>query len=111
LAPAYAYLAGVRVPIACTLNQDDARSRIDEWRAALHDSVTATTRVSTRRLDLRLADGPDHAGRLVDLARRETECCRFFSFTVEIDAEGATLVVQVPEDAGPVLDDFAALRT
>jgi hypothetical protein len=50
--------------------------------------VTAATRKAPGRVELRLADGPSAAGRLVDLVRREKACCGFFSFAVEIDAKG-----------------------
>jgi hypothetical protein len=101
----------VQVPIACTLTADATTERTEEWRAALRISVTAATRTAPGRVEFRLADGPIAAGRLVDLARREKACCAFFSFAVEIDAQGATMVVEVPEDAVAVLDDFAALRS
>ena len=99
----------MRVPIACTLDAGAATDRMDEWRHTLRTSVMAVTRTAPGRIELRLVDGPTAAGRLVDLARREKACCRFFTFTVEIDAEGATMVVEVPGDAVAVLDDLAAL--
>ena len=105
------YRWGVQVPIACTLTADARTERTEEWRATLRTSVTAATRKAPGRVELRLADGPSAAGRLVDLVRREKACCGFFSFAVEIDAQGATLVVEVPEDAVAVLDDFAALHS
>jgi hypothetical protein len=101
----------VQVPIACTLTAGARTERTEEWRDTLRTSVTAATRTAPGRVELRLADGPTAAGRLVDLARREKACCGFFSFAVEIDAQGATMVVEVPEDAVAVLDDFAALRS
>ncbi len=99
----------MRVPIACTLTADAATDRIAEWRAALATSVVTMARTSPRRAELRLVDGPGPAGQLVDLARREKACCSFFDFTVEFDAQGATLLVQVPEDAVGLLDDFMTL--
>ena len=106
----WAYHRFVRIPIACSLSADAAEDRIEAWRAALRSSVTAAVRVTPARAELRLADGPDAAGRIVDLARREKACCEFFSFTIEIRSEGATLVVEVPEDAAGLLDDFVLLR-
>ena len=103
------YSEDVKVPIACSLNAEAATDRMEEWRTALRTSVTRTTRSAVGRVDLRLADGPTAAGQMVDLARREKACCGFFTFTVEIDADGATMVVEVPDDAAAVLDDFADL--
>jgi hypothetical protein len=99
----------VRVPIACALTADLAADRIDEWRAALSTLVSAAVRTAPGRVRLRLVDGPHPAGLLVDLARREKACCDFFTFAVEIDRQGATMVVEVPDDAVAVLDDFVAL--
>jgi hypothetical protein len=66
--------------------------------------------VAPGRFELRLLDGPAAAGRLVDLARREKACCGFFTIAIEIDAQGATMVVEVPDDAVAVLDDFVVLH-
>jgi hypothetical protein len=99
----------VQVPIACTLNTDAATDRIEEWRSALRTSVTAATRTAPGRVELRLAQGPSAAGLLVELARREKACCGFFTFAVQIDAEGATMVVEVPDEAFAALDAFAAM--
>lgn len=99
----------MRVPIACTLSADAATDRIAEWRAALSASVADAVKTAPGRVELRLVDAPATAGRLVDLAQREKTCCAFFTFTMEIEAEGATLVVEVPEDAEVVLDEFVAL--
>jgi hypothetical protein len=101
----------VQVPIACTLNAYAAADRVEEWRSTLRTSVTAATRTAPGRVELRLAEGPAAAGRLVDLARREKACCGFFTFAVEIDARGATMVIEVPEDAVALLDEFAALHS
>ncbi|MBV9660588.1 MAG: hypothetical protein JO337_05470 [Acidimicrobiales bacterium] len=100
----------MRVPIACTLGPDAATDRIADWRAALGASVVATIRTAPGRAELRLVDGPIGAGVLIDLARREKACCDFFTFKVKIDADGATLVIEVPEDAVAVLDGLLALR-
>lgn len=99
----------MRVPIACTLNADDATDRVEEWRIALRSSVAATARPAPHRLELRIAEEPGAVAMLVDLARREKACCGFFTFTVEIDAHRAALVIEAPEDAIPVLDGLAAL--
>lgn len=107
----WTYSEAVKVPISCSLNSEAAADRIEEWRTALRTSVTSTARTAAGRVDLRLADGPIAAGRLVDLARREKACCGFFTFTVEIDADGATMVVEVPDSAAAILDDFADLST
>ena len=100
----------MRVPIACTLTSDATTYRIAEWRVALDTLVTAVTRTAPGRVELRLVAGPAAAGQLVDLARREKACCGFFTFAMQIGADGSSLIVEVPEDATAVLDDFVALR-
>jgi hypothetical protein len=40
----------MRVPIACTLNVDDAETRVDEWRAAFVRSIASGERVSPTEL-------------------------------------------------------------
>jgi hypothetical protein len=99
----------VRVPIACTLTADLSANRIEEWRTALRTSISGVARSAPGRVELRIVDGPHHAGRLVDLARREKACCAFFTFAVEIDSQGVTMVVEVPHDAVAVLDDILGL--
>jgi hypothetical protein len=51
----------------------------------------------------------DELPRLVSLAQREKACCQFFDFTFEVEADSIALVIEVPGDAAPVLDEFAAL--
>jgi hypothetical protein len=75
----------------------------------MRTSVTSAARTAPGRVELRLADGPIAAGLLVDLARSEKACCGFFTFTVQIEADRATMVVEVPDDAVAVLEDFTAL--
>jgi hypothetical protein len=43
-------------------------------------------------------------GTLVHLAQRETACCPFFTFTLEIRREKLVLVIEVPDDAVETLD-------
>jgi hypothetical protein len=71
--------------------------------------VTAVTRSAPGRVELPMADDVASMVTFVDLARREKTGCGFFTFTVEIDDRGTTLVVEVPDEAIGVLDDFAGL--
>jgi hypothetical protein len=102
-------VAGVRVPIACTLSVDDAATRLDEWRAMLTRVVASVERVAPTELELRLQTAPGDLDRLVDLVQREATCCTFFEFALHVAADAVTLRVTVPADAAPVLDGFAAL--
>jgi hypothetical protein len=101
-------LTVVKVPIACSLAVDDSEERIREWRTFLRDSVVSAER---RGYVLRLGlEKSDHVLlTAVDLASREKACCPFFEFSVEIEPTARTFRVEVPPDAGQVLDDLAAL--
>jgi hypothetical protein len=99
---------GRDVPIACSLTPDAAAGRLDEWRAMFDRTVEATRRIGATRLELRLRSGADVSA-VVDLARREVSCCPFFRFTLEVDVDNLTLVVEVPPEAEAVLDDFGRL--
>jgi hypothetical protein len=97
----------MQTPIACTLEAGAARAQLDEWRDLLADTVERRHRVSTGRLELVLSSGFDQVDALVRLAQRETACCAFFTFSVAIRAEALILVIEAPDDAEAILDDFA----
>jgi hypothetical protein len=99
----------MRVPIACTLNVDDAATRIDAWRAVLRGSVTSVRRRAPTELVLALRGDRAGLDDLVALAQRELACCAFFDFRLDITVDAVSLVVTVPSDAVEVLDRFAAL--
>lgn len=100
----------MKVPVACTLRTEDARSQIAEWLEVLRRDVARTTRVSPNRLELVLAPDVD-LRTVIGLAQREAQCCQFFNFKVEIGATELTLVVEVPDDAVEVLDALGASAT
>jgi hypothetical protein len=97
----------VPTPIACTLEAGAARAQLDEWRELLAGAVEGRHRVSTGRLELTLSSGFDQVDALVRLAQRETACCAFFTFSIAIGAEALTLVIQAPDGAESILDNFA----
>ena len=100
-------LAGVEIPIACSLQPASARSQLGEWRELLARVVDGSERVTPTRLELSLLAGSD-IGPVIDLAQRETACCPFFRFSVEITAERLALVVEVPDDATVALDQLGS---
>jgi hypothetical protein len=97
----------VEIPIACTLDPDDARSQLGEWQEMLRVVVADTERTAPGRLELRLVPDADMIS-LIDLAQREVACCPFFSFAVEIHADHLVLAVEVPDDAVEILDQLAS---
>ena len=97
----------MKIPIACTLAASDARSQLGEWEEILRRAVGGSERVSANRLELTLVPDAD-IGSIISLAQRETTCCAFFSFAVAIRADHLVLVVEVPDDAVGILDQFGA---
>ena len=90
-------------PTACSLDPGAARSQLGEWRQVLGRAAVRAERVSPNRLEVTLSAGSE-IGSVIDMARRETACCRFFRFTVEISVERLALTVEVPDDAAEALD-------
>jgi len=98
------------IPIACRLGPQEARSQITEWDGLLTDAVTRRRRVAPGRLDLHLRPDFDQVDALVRLARREATCCAFFTFSLSIEPEALTLVIEVPDEAGSILDELGPGR-
>ncbi len=96
-------------PVACTLSQEDASSRLAEWHDFLHRAVDLSERPAEGRLRLRLEPPSENLLAAVDLARREKACCAFFEFSIEVRSDANWLVVTVPTDASASLDALAGL--
>lgn len=93
-------------PVACTLDESTLGTRVQEWSALLDGDgdragVTARTAVDGG-VRLELGPGTDLAG-ITRLAAAEQDCCRFFRFTISIDARGVALEVRAPADAGEIV--------
>jgi hypothetical protein len=98
-----------QVPIACTLSQESASDRVLERRAALSATVTDVSWRGPRELRLRLNAGTNEIASLVLVARQEKGCCPSFSFTVQVEANWVTFVIEAPAGAEGALDGFARL--
>jgi hypothetical protein len=96
----------VESPIACSLEPRAARSQLNEWRDVLDGTVECAERASANRLVLSLLPGVQ-VGPIITLAQRESACCPFFDFSLEIRAERLLLAIEVPDDAVAILDQFA----
>jgi hypothetical protein len=77
-------------PDACTLPTSERPLRVAEF-GDLFGHVFRWTRSETTRLDLVLPSDDEAAAR--DLARRESECCSFFTF--DFDSAGDDVVIQI----------------
>ena len=100
----------MKIPIACTLQPNDARSQLGEWQEMLRRVVDGSERVSPNRLELRLLPDADIVS-VISLAQREAACCAFFSFTIEIQTDRVLLAVEVPNDAVEILDLLSSTAT
>lgn len=88
LQPAVATVSGLPIVperligAACTLNSDEMRGRLAEWRG-LRDRATA---IEPLPGGARLAfDAAEPVAPIADLVARESECCSFYTFTLRVD--------------------------
>lgn len=98
---------------ACTLPTTERPLRAAEFDALFAEHVTVVERVNVKEVRLILDGGRDLAGRVRDLADRESDCCAFFSFTVaeRTAAEGTESVelsIAVPGEHVDILEAIAA---
>jgi hypothetical protein len=97
-----------KIPIACTLSEDAAVDRLEEWRQFLRTGVVTTDSEDvTARVLLKSDNGV--LLQAVDLAEREKACCSFFDFGIALDDRGRWLTIAVPPDAAPILQDLLSL--
>ena len=98
----------MEIPIACTLRATEALTQLGEWRDLLSQMTKGTSRTAPCRLEIILHTDLTNVAALIHLAQREKACCAFFDFTLVINAERVTLVVDVPPEASSILDDLHA---
>jgi len=80
---------------ACTLNSDEMRERLAEWRGLRDRATSIEALPGGARLTF---DPAEPAGPIADLVSRESECCAFYTFTVRID--GPTRQLDISAGAG-----------
>lgn len=83
----------------CTLPTAERPFRVAEFGQFFADHLRRAERVDEQTLDLML--DPESLTTVEDLTARETECCSFFTFTMEL-----RLRVTVPPTQTAVLDGF-----
>jgi hypothetical protein len=92
-------------PDACTLPTTERPLRVTEFED-LFALVRRKMRPQTTRLDLVMPSNFEAAAR--DLARRESECCSFFTFDFESAGEDVVMHIGVPPEQVGVLDAIVA---
>ncbi|WP_006246201.1 hypothetical protein [Mycolicibacterium tusciae] len=93
------------VPDACTLPTPERPLRVAEFDE-LFTRVLRSERVQPTRLQLLLPADLLPAAR--DLARRESQCCSFFTFEFHSAEEEVLMRIEVPAAHVDVLDAFEA---
>ncbi|MBE1546077.1 hypothetical protein GGC64_000085 [Mycobacterium sp. OAS707] len=92
-------------PDACTLPTSERPLRVAEFDDLFRFVVRAERR-EPQRLDLvlrRIVEAPAR-----DLARRESECCSFFTFELESTGDDFVMRIGVPPEHVAVLDAIQA---
>ncbi|MGZ5363176.1 MAG: hypothetical protein ACXWZR_03360 [Mycobacterium sp.] len=88
-------------PEACTLPTEQRPLRVAEFDE-LFTWVLRSERVHETRLDLSIPAHVESAAR--DLARRESDCCSFFTFEFDSADDVVVMHVSVPPSQVEVLD-------
>jgi MerR family copper efflux transcriptional regulator len=85
---------------ACTLGTEELRQRVDEWRA-LRDRATAIDEIEG---GARLTFNPDEPMEAVaNLVSLESECCSFYTFTLQIDGPARRLEISAGTGGEPAV--------
>jgi hypothetical protein len=100
------------VPDACTLPTVQLPLRLAEFDQLFADSVRGLDRLGPEHLRMYLDSAEQVEATVRDLTARETQCCSFFTFTIERpEPDSLTLDVRVPTAHIPVLDALADRAT
>ncbi|HYR15256.1 MAG TPA: hypothetical protein VEQ67_13695 [Mycobacterium sp.] len=92
-------------PDACTLPTAERPLRVAEFDD-IFTSVVRAERQDPTRLDLEVPRAVEAAAR--DLARRESDCCSFFTFEFESAGDNVPMHIGVPRERVEVLDAIEA---
>ncbi|GAA0246623.1 hypothetical protein GCM10010492_52700 [Saccharothrix mutabilis subsp. mutabilis] len=93
---------------ACTLPTAEQPLREREFDDLFAAALRSVTRVSPTTVRMSLTPEPQIAARAADLAVRETGCCSFFTFTLEVTGDELNLDITVPPGRQAVLAALAA---
>ena len=96
-------------PNACTLPTAQQPLRVAEFDTLFTTALRAVHRLGPGRVRLVLDGSAEASAR--DLARRETECCSFFTFDFTHGDDRLQLDVVVPDNHVEVLDALADRAT
>ncbi|MEV7242770.1 hypothetical protein AB0N92_16175 [Streptomyces sp. NPDC093248] len=92
------------VPRSCTLPTTEQPLRVAEFDALFAERLAGSSRPERLRLELVLTGGKGVEETVRDLVARESDCCSFFTFTIEPGPDHIRLDVQVDGAHEAVLD-------
>ena len=91
----------------CTLNSDQMRERIREWRG-LRDRATV---IESGAGGVRLAfASAEPVAPIADLVTRESECCAFYTFTLRVDGPTRQLDISAGTGGEPAVRALIGLE-
>ncbi|RDI44467.1 MerR family transcriptional regulator [Nocardia mexicana] len=88
-------------PLACSLDNDAAADRTEQWHRAIEGAERAPIPNG-----LRLTVAADRASSLAALAAAEQRCCPFFGFALHFDGPLVHLDIRAPEAAATMLAEI-----
>lgn len=92
---------------ACTLNSNEIRERLAEWRG-LRDRAAA---IEPLPGGARLAfDAAEPMAPIADLVSRESECCSFYTFTLRVDGPVRQLDISAGAGGEPAVGALVGLE-
>jgi hypothetical protein len=95
-------------PIACSLDGPGMADRIAEFRELFADGLVGRDRTA-EGIRFRFRATAAMESRIRDLARRENECCPFFTFNITVTGGEVLWDASAPDDARPILDNLYRL--
>jgi len=102
--------SGEELTIACTLSAADMPDRFGEWQTFYRTSVSGFES-GQGYVRLRLDATDSTLGTAASLGQREKQCCAFFSFALELEADQRWLTVRVPSGSEELLESFMGMLT
>ena len=79
------------VPIACSLDGNEARRRWHEWSDVMGHRLNVDR--SPTRLTVRFPPGPDLSTKLGELVAAESQCCGFVDWQLDEQSDGLVLTI------------------
>lgn len=92
---------------SCRLSDEDVRARLQEW-AALRERAVAVE-IEGGRVLLRLRDEEPLDG-VASLVTRESECCPFYTFSLEVSGSSRSLAVSAGPTGEPAVRALLSLK-